>query len=235
MALRGDQLGEAEAGDERFARRSLPVWMVTLLITVASAIVAAAIGLAVSSILQARTLLGTKLSPATPAANFTLKDATTGQTLSLASFKGKVVSLTFLYTHCPDVCPLIAGTLGQADQELGSARNKVEMLAVSVDPHGDTPQTVRAFDQAHGLTFSNWHYFIGTAQQLVPVWRAYYVGSDAAEAPSAAGKVSKATPQLINHTAIVYLIDPQGRLRIALDANFTVSEFIHDVKALSSS
>ncbi|MCL5946806.1 MAG: SCO family protein [Chloroflexi bacterium] len=215
-------------------RRGPSMLLVILLIAVASAAVATAAGLAVVSVLQARTLLGTKLSPITPAANFTLKDAATGQVRSLAAFKGKVVSLTFLYTHCPDVCPLIAGKLSQADQELGTSRNKVEMLAVSGDPNGDTPQTVQAFDQAHGLTLPNWHYFIGTAQQLVPVWRAYYIGSDAAAAPSAAGKVSKATPQLINHTAIVYLIDPQGRLRVALDASFTIGEFIHDVKALSN-
>ncbi len=53
--------------------------------------------------------------------------------------RGKLVLLTFLYTNCPDVCPLITQNLNEALQMLGAKRDDVRVLAVSVDPEGDTP------------------------------------------------------------------------------------------------
>ncbi|MCL4545328.1 MAG: SCO family protein [Chloroflexi bacterium] len=215
------------------SRRSPFRWALPLVLTAVLIAVGAAVGLLVSLHIQAQQLIGPTISGNAKAADFTLKDSN-GHTISLAALKGKVVALTFLYTHCPDVCPLIAGKLAQADNALGSDQSKVELLAVSVDPKGDTPQTVAAFDQTHGLVQPNWHYLLGTESQLIPVWKSYYVGADAAEAPSKAGSVSKPSPQLVDHTAIVYVIDPQGHLRLAFDASFSVGDFVHDVRALES-
>jgi protein SCO1/2 len=71
-----------------------------------------------------------------------------GRVVHLAGLNGKVVLLTFLYTHCPDVCPLTASNLNAALLRLGPDRHAVEVLAVSVDPAGDTPNAVASRERA---------------------------------------------------------------------------------------
>src|SRR5207245_9916824 len=83
-----------------------------------------------------------------PAPNFSLIDQS-GKQVSLSHFKGKPVVLTFLYTHCPDVCPLTAEKLHTVMQNLGSNAQNVAVLAVSLDPKGDTPASVLNFSQVH--------------------------------------------------------------------------------------
>ena len=94
----------------------------------------------------------------------------TGQPRTLADFRGKVVLLTFLYTHCPDVCPLTALNLNTALGLVGSQAKDVAVLAVSVDPLGDTPAAVRGFIRSHHLR-AQFHYLMGSAPALEPVLR----------------------------------------------------------------
>ena len=189
-------------------------------------------GLVLALRLQGQQLIGPTVQDSPPAPNFALDDQD-GRRIQLADLRGKVVALTFLYTQCPDVCPLIAAKLGEADQQLGGARDRAALLAVSVDPAHDTTAAVRAFDAAHQLGFANWHYLLGSRAALAPVWQRYFVGTDAAEAIGTPVAGATPAPGLVGHTAIVYLIDPQGRLRLALDADFAVADFVHDVRALA--
>ena len=62
----------------------------------------------------------------------------------MSSQRGRFTLVTFLYTNCPDVCPLIAEHLNTALRQLGTTRADTRVLAVSVDPNGDTPSAVRA-------------------------------------------------------------------------------------------
>jgi protein SCO1/2 len=71
--------------------------------------------------------------------------------VSLANERGHVVLLTFLYTHCPDVCPLTAARLNATLAALGSQRTRVRVLAISVDPAGDTHVAVQRFVREHRL------------------------------------------------------------------------------------
>lgn len=178
-------------------------------------------------------LAGPLLPAAPPAPDFALRDQN-GDLIRLSALRGKVVALTFLYTRCPDVCGIIAGKLAYAQQRLSAEQNdNVVLLAVTVDPANDTPDVVRAYDVAHQLYGANWHYLLGSLDELQPVWRGYYVGSDAAAVPGApAARVSTASPNLVNHTAVVYLIDPDQHVRVAFDVNFTIDDFIRDVGIL---
>ena len=74
--------------------------------------------------------------------------------------------VTFIYTHCPDVCPLITSNLNTVLRTLGPKGN-VEVLAVSVDPKGDTPAAVRAYEKSKHLEPS-FHYLIGTRAGSAP-------------------------------------------------------------------
>ncbi|HVB25369.1 MAG TPA: SCO family protein [Ktedonobacteraceae bacterium] len=166
-------------------------------------------------------LLGTSLG-SSPAPDFHLVDQN-GKQVSLSQFKGEPVILTFLYTHCPDVCPLLASKLHQVELNLGSSAQHVAIVAVSVDPKGDTPTTVNAFSKAHGLLgYSNWHYLMGTEAQLSPVWSSYSVYS----APQAAQTNS------VNHTTIIFIIDKQGHERTYFDSSVTPAQMTTDMQIL---
>src|ERR1017187_1004149 len=110
-----------------------------------------------------------KLRAATP--QFALKDST-GKLVRLSQFGGKAVLLTFLYDHCPDACPLIVSNLHNALLKLGPAAKKLQIIAVSVDPKGDTPATVKAFLAEQEMT-GRMEYLIGSFNELAPVWRPY--------------------------------------------------------------
>jgi protein SCO1/2 len=148
---------------------------------------------------------------------FRLRDGR-GGTIDTRALRGRPYAVTFLYTHCPDVCPTLASTLGRA--LAGAPRARI--VAVSVDPRGDTPAAVRAFAAARRLP-RPFHYAVGTAAELAPVWRAYFVTSQLGDARQG------------THTAAVWLVDAQGRLRGMYPgaAPIALADVTHDLRALS--
>ena len=164
---------------------------------------------------------GGELNPPQPTPDFTLTDQS-GQKVSMAAQRGKLVLVTFLYTNCPDVCPLIAQNLNQALQMLGPKRDDVRVLAISVDPEGDTPQSVAKYAKAHHL-LPEFHYLIGTREELEKVWKDYDVAAVASD------------PELVDHTAYTMLVDRSGEGRVIYDASVKAKDVVHDVDELLSS
>ncbi len=146
-----------------------------------------------------------------------------GGTVNIASDRGKAVLVTFLYTHCPDTCPLMASKLHTALSALpASERRKVALIAVSVDPVGDTPATVARFVSAHELTGAM-KYGIGDRPELSRVWAAWGVGTQRTK-----------NPEVIEHTALIYGIDASGKIVTVYPASFTPGEIVHDVPRLAT-
>lgn len=150
-------------------------------------------------------LVGTELGAA-PAPDFTLTDALTSSDLSLSSLRGQVIVLSFLYTHCPDTCPLTAERFREAQAALGPDAAKVEFVAVSVDPVGDTVESVRAFTQDHRLA-QGWHYLIGPRERLEGVWALYGIG------------VLASGDGVVPHNDAMYVIDGRGRERLLMHSS----------------
>jgi protein SCO1 len=161
------------------------------------------------------------LTPAAPAPPLALHNYL-GQPVNIASYKGKAVLVTFLYTSCPDVCPLITSNLRVALNLMGpKLASKVQIIAVSVDPRGDTPKAVAAFLARHGMT-GRMQYLIGSAKELARVWKAWGVGSER----------DAQQPQFINHTGLVYGITGSGKRLTLYASSFQPSEIAHDVPLL---
>jgi protein SCO1 len=156
------------------------------------------------------------------AVGFTGLRDSTGNVVRLSQFKGKAVLLTFIYTHCPDVCPLIVANLHNALLRLGPQASEVQIVAVSVDPKGDTPKTVKPFLAAHEMT-GRLEYLIGSTKQLATVWRPY-------------GIEVQATPERreVGHTGIVYAITARGQRRAVYPSDFQVDWIVHDVPILAA-
>jgi protein SCO1/2 len=152
--------------------------------------------------------------------DFALRDQH-GRLVRLSAQRGRVVVLTFLYTHCPDLCPLTAVHIDEAVSRLGAQRSGVTVLAVSVDPKGDTPAAVRTFVRSHRLG-SEFHYLTGSRRILAPLWRRYDVRSVS---------VGGADP---DHTLYVLLLDRSGKTRVLFDATATSTAMAHDLRLLLS-
>jgi protein SCO1/2 len=162
-------------------------------------------------------LAGTDLG-ATNAPDFTLTDGVSGRSVSLSAQRGQVVALTFLYTTCPDVCPLTASRFRAAQDSLGADKDRVTFIAVSVDPERDTPKATQDFSAAHGLS-TNWYYLVGGRAQLASVWAAYGIGVQPGSTT-------------VTHNDAIYLIDRRGRERVLLHSEDLASDLVNDLRAL---
>ncbi|MCA1678759.1 MAG: SCO family protein, partial [Actinobacteria bacterium] len=135
--------------------------------------------------------------------------------------RGRPYVVTFLFTDCPDVCPLIAQELRQALRMLGPRAGRVAVAAISVDPTGDTPEAVTRWHDRLRLP-RNFHYLIGPEAKLKPVWRSYFVG------PQRTGVRQSL------HTASIWLIDARGRWRTKFSGGAPVAprDIAHDLRVL---
>jgi protein SCO1 len=150
------------------------------------------------------------------ATDFALTDQT-GKTVRLSRQRGRIVLLTFLYTRCPDVCPLIAENLNQALRSLGRRRMSLRVIAVSVDPAHDTRQAVRQFVRVHRL-LPQFRYLTGTSEQLRPIWQSYNL------------LVEIRNVERVSHSAYILLIDRSGRPRLYYPSTVDPQAIVHDLK-----
>jgi protein SCO1/2 len=163
------------------------------------------------------------LSPATKAPPIDLRNYL-GQRVNIDQYRGKAVLVTFLYTNCPDICPLITSNLRVAQNLMGAkVASKVQIIAVSVDPKGDTPKAVASFLARHEMT-GRMQYLIGNAHELARVWEAWGVGSER----------DAEQPQFINHTGVIYGITASGMRETLYTAAFRPEAVAHDVPLLAA-
>lgn len=166
--------------------------------------------------------LGTLALPARQAPPLQLRNYQ-GRPVSIAAYRGRVVLVTFLYTRCPDVCPLIAANLRAALALLGPRAARAQLIAVSVDPRGDTPAAVARFLRVHDLR-GRMEYLIGSAAELARTWSAWSVGA----------KRQAASPELVAHSALVYGVSASGRLITLYPSSFEPHEIAHDIPLLAA-
>lgn len=137
-----------------------------------------------------------------PALTFTLTDQD-GRPFALQSWRGRVIVVTFGYTMCPDVCPLLAAHLVVIQQELPEVdRNSPGLLFITTDPEHDRPVILRAYGTRLGADFTTWKFLTGSVKELRPVWRGFGVA------------VKRLDPGQVDHTALTTIIDREGIRRV---------------------
>jgi len=167
--------------------------------------------------------LGGEVESPKPAPPIALRDPA-GRLVTLQGFRGHPVLVTFLYTNCPDVCPLTANRLRATEALLSpSMRKDVRIIAVSVDPRHDTPTAVRAFLARHGMT-GRMDYLIGSAAQLRPTWARWGVSA----------ATDTTNPNFVAHSALVYGVGASGKLLTIYPYNLRPADLAHDVGRLAS-
>ena len=99
-----------------------------------------------------------------------------GKTVSLIDElnDGRPVILTFIYTTCTSICPMISQTLSELQSGLGSDRDKVHMVSISIDPEQDTPARLREYAKKYGAG-PEWQHYTGTVAASIATQRAFDV------------------------------------------------------------
>ena len=143
-----------------------------------------------------------------------------GSKVTLARYRGKVVLLTFGFTHCAAVCPTTLATLAQARKGLGEAADQVQVIFVTVDPARDSAahmeQYLAAFDPGFiGAT--------GDPEALAEVREDYGV---------TAVKEGTGPDYAMAHTSSIFLIDRTGKLRAMMPFGHGADDFVRDVELL---
>jgi protein SCO1/2 len=123
-----------------------------------------------------------------------------GNAVTQEDLKGKPSLIFFGFTHCPDICPTALFDMSQVYKALGRDGDRVAAFFVTVDPERDTPDVLKeylsSFDpRLRGLT--------GDPASVAAMEKAYRVYSK--KVPLEAGGYT------MDHTALVYLMDKQGR------------------------
>jgi protein SCO1 len=156
---------------------------------------------------------GSLITPPADAADFTLTNQKNGIT-RLSDFRGKYVLLFFGFTTCKDECPATMGVLMLVRDQLKEQAGKVQVVFVTTDPARDTPQAIDEFLNRFDSTFVG---LTGSPTDLQKVWKDYGVTVlDNGE----------------THSTFVYLIDPEGKLRLTYPFNTQVGDYIADLNLL---
>lgn len=177
--------------------------------------------LLVNFVVTPYTYHGTLIQSPNLADNFTLTGPG-GEPVSLSDFRGKAVLIYFGYTFCPDVCPATMVELAKANELLGDDSEKAQVIMISVDPARDTPQKlqdyVTYFDPAFiGIT--------GNEDEIAAAATPFGIYYEKHE-----GTVN--TGYLIDHTASVVVVDPEGFLRLVYSFNTPGKAIAEDIRHL---
>lgn len=145
-----------------------------------------------------------------------------GTMRSLADFKGKVAVVFFGYTQCPDVCPTTLAELAAVKKQLGPDGDRVVGVFVTVDPERDSAEVLKAYVGSFGPDFVALR---GSVEQVKLAAREFKVFF--AKVP---GKTEGS--YTMDHTALSYVFDKQGRIRLAVRYGSGAEALTHDLKAL---
>lgn len=191
-----------------------------------------------------------------PAPDFTLTDQHNAP-FHMADARGKVVVMSFIYTHCTDLCPFITLKVKDAWQLLGADASRVVFVAVTTDPQRDVPAVMAAYSKAAGLN-DVWHFVGGAPKAVQAVWSDYAIGvtvnkdtgavaveGEQKDAPEPTQGLSPADLALagqienafgggydVGHSAPFWIVDKKGMIAAGMDSDATPAQIVANVRTL---
>lgn len=189
----------------------------TLLATISATVLALGLSACGKSEASLQDVHGIDLTGASFGDGFQLKDAD-GQVRTLEDFKGKVVLMFFGFTQCPDVCPTALVNASQIKSLLGPDGDKLQVLFITVDPERDTPEVLREYTQAFDPSFIGLYGDEAQTAAVAKNYRVFYA------------KVPTGNSYTMEHTALTYVFDRDGTLRIALRHEMTPEQSAEDIR-----
>ena len=165
--------------------------------------------------------LSTDITDASFGRDFKLFDHN-GNLRSLADFRGKVIVLFFGYTNCPDICPSIMAKLAGAVKNLGKDSNHVQVLFISVDPEHDTPALLKQYVSTFDPNFLGLLGDLETTKNIAKEFKIAFQKQTEINQDS----------YVMEHSAVTYILDQKGKLRLYVNTNTNVDIISHDILEL---
>ena len=144
-----------------------------------------------------------------------------GKPRTLADFHGKVVTVFFGFTHCPDVCPTTLAEMAQVAKDLGPDADKLQVLFVTVDPERDTPQVLKQYVPSFNPSFLGLYGDVAATTRTAKEFKVFFE-----KQPAKNGGYS------VDHSAGTFVFDRQGRLRLFAQYGGGHAALAHDIRIL---
>lgn len=157
-----------------------------------------------------------------PAPEFELTSQDGGPA-ALHDFQGRVVAVTFIYTSCPDICPLLTENMAQVKEALGPEFGpRIAFVSITVDPENDTPAALKAYSESQGVDGAGWSFLTGEPATILELARRYGV------------VVARNADGGLDHTLLTTLVDKHGAMRVQyLGFRFDPEEMRRDLLELA--
>ncbi|MGI9596179.1 MAG: SCO family protein [Acidimicrobiales bacterium] len=200
-------------------------WLRTAVAVLAAVLLAVVVARFVVGRLQPHLYAGTVLQRDAPAPSLEELQFASGEQVDLAAFDGEAVLLFFGYTNCPDVCPMTLSTVARALEELDAdERDRTNMVMVSVDPDRDDLASLQQYVGFFDPTFRGAGGTQDAIDRAATLYGIYYFADTAADDEN----------YLVDHTASLMGIGPDGSLRIIWSSGVTAEDLAADIDELLS-
>lgn len=151
--------------------------------------------------------------------DFRLTDAE-GKERALADFRGKYVLVFFGFVFCPEVCPTVLLHAAEARKMLGADGERVQVIVITVDPERDTAELLKEYATAFDPSFIGLRGDPARTKEVAAEFRVYYQ------------KVPSGSTYTVEHTALTYVFDAKGRLRLSMRHTQTAPQMAADLRLL---
>ncbi|MFA7418516.1 MAG: SCO family protein [Melioribacteraceae bacterium] len=145
--------------------------------------------------------------------------------------KGKLTVVGYIFTNCPDICPLTTNNMRMIQEKVREAKIKnVEFVSISFDPLQDKPETLRKFTEVRNLDLSNWTFLTGEKPVVDSLMNR--IGILAVVSDSTVFKDGRKI-YYYTHTDRIQLMDEDGKIRKNYKGSeINVDEILNDIKSL---
>jgi protein SCO1/2 len=133
----------------------------------------------------------------------------------------KTAVLLFGFTHCPDLCPTTLSNLAVVLDELGEDRDRVQIAFITVDPERDTSEMLRDYLSGFGPNFTGLTGEPAAIRNAAKTFKVFFQ-----KKPLPDGDYT------MDHSAMIYILDPQARVRLMFTAKRQSKDVVHDILQL---
>ena len=162
-----------------------------------------------------------------------------GNLTNLSDYEGQVLIVSFIYSRCPDVCPIVSSNLRWLSQELADDyETNFSIISVTVDPWWDTQNVLGEYADQRNLS---WPHLTGDLESLEPIWESFHVGlqtytnvsNETNEGDSNNTSGSHHPDYLVDHSTATIIIDKEHKQRVRWnDLDWEPTLFAEDVQQL---
>ena len=146
-------------------------------------------------------------------------------------YKGKILLVSFIFTNCPDICPLTTHNLQRIQQKAKEEKiDNVSFAAISFDPERDTPSVLKSFAEVRDIDLSNYNLFTGKKENIKSLMDSFHIVAISGDTTYTEDNI---LVYFYMHTDRITLVDQDQNIRKSYrGSEINLDEIITDIKNL---